>query len=82
MLRYTHELLGPGLHRFVFDSESRPGRKHELLVDLHDPGEGRLSCLCEASMYGKMCKHKRAVIYGLGRKGKRPPYRVSRKALR
>ena len=73
MLRYRHESLGPGLHRFVFDSESRPGLTHELLVDLHDPGEGRLSCLCEASLFGRMCKHKRAIIRGLGRSARRPP---------
>jgi hypothetical protein len=78
MLRYKHETLGPGLHRFVFDSESRPGHRHELLLDLHDAGEGRLSCLCEASLYGKMCKHKRAIIYGLGRRGRRPPFRLRR----
>lgn len=82
MLRYRHETLGPGLHRFVFDSESRPGLTHELLVDLHDPGEGRLSCLCEASLFGKMCKHKRALIQGLGRRGRRPPYRGSRREQR
>ncbi|MEA3200263.1 MAG: hypothetical protein QOE90_1691 [Thermoplasmata archaeon] len=78
VLRYRHETLGPGLHRFVFDSESRPGLTHELLVDLHDPGQGRLSCLCEASLYGKMCKHKRAVIQGVGRRGRRAPFRMRR----
>lgn len=82
MLRYRHESLGPGLHRFVFESESRPGLLHELLLDLDDPGEGRMSCLCEASLYGRLCKHKRAVILGLGRTGRRPPYRGARRPTR
>lgn len=57
-----HEVLGPGLHRFVFASESRAGLTHEVLVDLTDVGPGRLSCLCEAALHGKLCKHKRAII--------------------
>ena len=57
-----HEVLGPGLHRFVFASESREGVEHEVLVDLTDPGPGRLSCLCEAGLHGKLCKHKRAIV--------------------
>lgn len=80
MLRYRHETLGPGLHRFVFDSESRPGLTHELLVDLHDRGEGRLSCLCEGALFGRLCKHKRAVIQGLGRRTRRPPFGGRRRA--
>lgn len=66
-LAYHHEVVAPGLHRFLFPSESRPGVQHELLLDLDEEGPGRLSCLCEASLYGKMCKHKRLVILGWGR---------------
>lgn len=65
-LTYRHEVVAPGLHRFVFPSESRPGMAHELLLDLDAVGKERLSCLCEASLYGRMCKHKRAVILGAG----------------
>lgn len=65
LLPIRHESLGPGLHRFVFPSESREGVTHELLLDLHDTGAGRLSCLCEASLHGRMCKHKRLFILGL-----------------
>ena len=72
-LRFRHEIVGPGLHRFVFPSETREGTEHELLLDLHDDGEGRLSCLCEASLFGRFCKHKRAVIRGVGRGRRRPP---------
>lgn len=65
LLPLRHEVLGPGLHRFVFPSESREGRTHELLLDLHDQGAGRISCLCEASLHGRVCKHKRLFILGL-----------------
>jgi hypothetical protein len=65
LLPSRHEVLGPGLHRFVFPSESRDGLTHELLLDLHDSGPGRLSCLCEAALHGRMCKHKRLFILGL-----------------
>jgi len=66
MLRpVRHEVLGRRLHRFLFPSESRPGVVHELLVDLEDPGPGRLSCLCEAALHGQVCKHKRLFILGL-----------------
>ena len=65
LLPSRHEVLGPGLHRFVFPSESRGGVTHELLLDLHEEGPGRLSCLCEASLHGRMCKHKRLFILGL-----------------
>lgn len=65
LLPLRHEVLGPGLHRFVFPSESRRGLTHELLLDLHEEGAGRLSCLCEAALHGKMCKHKRLFILGL-----------------
>jgi hypothetical protein len=51
-----HEVLGPRLHRFVFASESRPGLTHELLLDLED---GSVSCLCDAALRGKTCKHRR-----------------------
>lgn len=54
-----HEEVGPGLHRFVFPSERHPGVTYELLVDLHDEGEGRYSCLCDAGLHGKRCKHVR-----------------------
>lgn len=67
MLSFRHEVVAPGLHRFVFPSESRPGLQHELLLDLEEHGPGRLHCLCEASLYGRMCKHKRLVILGWGR---------------
>lgn len=66
-LPIRHEVLGPGLHRFVFPSESRAGVTHELLLDLHEEGPGRLSCLCEAGLHGQMCKHKRLFILGLER---------------
>lgn len=65
LLPLRHEVLGPGLHRFVFPSESRAGVEHALLLDLHDAGPGRLSCLCEASLHGRLCKHKRLFILGL-----------------
>ena len=65
LLPLRHEVLGPGLHRFVFPSESRAGVTHELLLDLEDPGPGRLSCLCEAALHGRLCKHKRLFILGL-----------------
>lgn len=65
LLPLAHEVLGPGLHRFVFPSESREGVTHELLLDLEEEGPGRLTCLCEASLYGKVCKHKRLFILGL-----------------
>lgn len=58
----VHERLGPGLHRFVFASASRGDVTHELLVDLQDDGPGRYSCLCEAGLRGRLCKHKRAVM--------------------
>lgn len=64
LLPLRHELLGPGLHRFVFPSESRAGVTHELLLDLHEEGAARLSCLCEAALHGQMCKHKRLFILG------------------
>ncbi|HUR69253.1 MAG TPA: hypothetical protein VM370_08400 [Candidatus Thermoplasmatota archaeon] len=53
-----HEVLGPRLHRFVFASESRPGLTHELLLDLED---GAVSCLCDAALRGRACKHQRLV---------------------
>lgn len=65
LLPVRHEVLGPGLHRFLFASETRKGVYHELLLDLEDAGPGRLSCLCEASLHGRMCKHKRLFILGL-----------------
>jgi hypothetical protein len=69
-LTYHHEIVAPNLHKFVFASETRPGLRHELLLDLDAVGEGRLTCLCEASLYGKLCKHKRLVIRGMtGRSG-------------
>ena len=63
-LAYHHEIVAPNLHKFVFKSESRAGVYHELLLDLDAQGAERLSCLCEAAMYGKMCKHKRLLIRG------------------
>ncbi len=69
-LPYRHERVAPNLHRFVFPSESRSGKFHEVLLDLEASGPDRLSCLCEAAMYGKFCKHKRAIVRGaFGRKG-------------
>lgn len=54
----AHEVLGPGLHRFLFRSESRPEMTHELLYDLTD---GTTSCLCDAALHGRDCKHQRYV---------------------
>lgn len=51
-----HEILGPKLHRFVFASQTRPGLTHELLLDLED---GTVSCLCDAALHGRECKHRR-----------------------
>ncbi|HET6405969.1 MAG TPA: hypothetical protein VFH78_15100 [Candidatus Thermoplasmatota archaeon] len=65
LLPIRHEVLGPGLHRFLFASETRAGVTHELLLDLHEQGPGRLSCLCEAALHGRVCKHKRLFILGL-----------------
>lgn len=65
LLPIRHEVLGPGLHRFVFPSESRAGLTHELFLDLHEEGAGRISCLCEAALHGRVCKHKRLFILGL-----------------
>lgn len=67
LLPVSHEALGPGLHRFVFRSESRAGLTHSLLLDLREEGAGRLACLCEAALYGRVCKHKRLFILGLER---------------
>lgn len=67
LLPIRHEVLGPGLHRFVFPSESRRGVTHELLLDLHESGPARLSCLCEAALHNQLCKHKRLFILGLER---------------
>ena len=58
---YRHSVVAPNLHRFVFPSESRMGVEHELLLDLEAAPEDRISCLCEASLAGKPCKHRRAV---------------------
>lgn len=59
------EVLGPGLHRFVFASESREGLTHEVFLDLHEEGPARIVCLCEAALHGRLCKHKRLFILGL-----------------
>lgn len=72
-LTFRHEIVGPGLHRFVFPSQTRDGVEHELLLDLHDDSEGRMSCLCEAALHGRFCKHKRLVVRGIGRDRKRAP---------
>jgi hypothetical protein len=58
---FRHEELAPNLHRFLFPSESRPGVEHELLLDLDAEGDERFSCLCEAALHDRPCKHKRAV---------------------
>lgn len=71
-MRFHHEVVAPRLHRFLFPSESRPGLVHELLLDLDARGPGRLSCLCEASLFGRVCKHKRLLIRG---EDARPPHR-------
>ena len=63
-LTYRHQVMAPNLHKFLFASETRPGVVHELLLDLEAAGPDRLSCLCEAATYGKMCKHKRLIIRG------------------
>jgi hypothetical protein len=65
LLPTRHEVVAPGMHRFVFPSESRPGVEHSLLVDLEDDGSGRLSCLCEAALHGRFCKHQRLLVLGL-----------------
>ena len=53
-----HEVLGPGLHKFVFASRSRRGLTHDLLYDLTD---GTVSCLCDAALRGRPCRHERYV---------------------
>lgn len=59
MLRpLRRETLGPGLHRYVFASASEAGRTHELLYDETD---GAMSCLCDGALFGRTCKHMRAV---------------------
>lgn len=65
LLPTRHEVLGPRLHRFVFPSETRPGVEHAVLVDLEDDGSGHLSCLCEAALFGRFCKHQRLLVLGL-----------------
>ena len=67
-LTYSHQIVAPRLHKFLFASETRPGVVHELLLDLDAAGPDRLSCLCEAATYGKMCKHKRLIIRGEARR--------------
>lgn len=54
----AREDLGPGLTRYVFASGTRPGLTHELL---HDATDGTMSCLCEAGLLGRDCKHQRYV---------------------
>jgi hypothetical protein len=58
---FRHETIAPNLHRFLFPSASRPGVEHELLLDLDQEGDERFSCLCEAALHDRPCKHKRAV---------------------
>jgi hypothetical protein len=65
LLPFEHEVVARGLHRFVFPSQSRKGLHHEVLVDLEAAPADRISCLCEASLYGRLCKHKRLVITGV-----------------
>ena len=64
LLPFEHEVVARGLHRFVFPSQSRKGLHHEVLVDLEAAPADRISCLCEASLHGRFCKHKRLVITG------------------
>lgn len=64
LLPFEHEVLASGLHRFRFPSQSRKGLVHQVLVDLEAAPEDRISCLCEASLYGLLCKHKRFLITG------------------
>ena len=64
LLPFQHEVVARGLHRFTFPSQSRKGLMHEVLVDLEAAPEDRISCLCEASLHGRFCKHKRLVITG------------------
>lgn len=63
-LRFTHEVVAPGLHRFRFASQTRPGLQHELWLDLDGPAEDRLACLCDAGLHGRFCKHKRFIVSG------------------
>lgn len=65
LLPFEHEVVARGLHRFVFPSQSRKGLHHEVLVDLEAAPADRISCLCEASLHGRFCKHKRLVITGV-----------------
>lgn len=64
LLPFDHEVVARGLHRFRFPSQSRKGVVHQVLVDLDAPPGERIHCLCEASLHGRMCKHKRFLITG------------------
>ena len=65
LLPFQHEVVARGLHRFTFPSQSRRGLVHEVLVDLEAAPADRISCLCEASLHGRLCKHKRLLITGV-----------------
>jgi hypothetical protein len=43
---------------WTIPSHSRPGAHHR--VTLHP--DGRLSCTCTAASYGRMCRHRTAVL--------------------
>jgi hypothetical protein len=43
---------------WTIPSSSRPGLSHR--VTLHP--DGRLSCTCTAASYGRMCRHRTAVL--------------------
>lgn len=64
LLPFDHEVLASGLHRFRFPSQSRRGLVHQAIVDLDAPPGERISCLCDASLHGRLCKHKRFLITG------------------
>lgn len=65
LLPTRHEVVAPRLHRFVFPSESRGGVEHTVLVDFDESGSGHMSCLCEAALFGRFCKHQRVLVLGL-----------------
>lgn len=74
LLPFQHEVVARGLHRFVFPSQSRKGLRHEVLVDLEAAPADRISCICEAALHGRFCKHKRLVITGHPFPPARVPY--------
>lgn len=61
-----HDHVAPDLHLFRFASASRPGQHNRLLYDATAPAgdPARLTCTCDASLYARLCKHKRWFIHG------------------